>query len=331
MTDTHQTNQPNDGVAVAGSFASTPTSTSAPVTAESTPVRDGTDAANPGSTPAPDQPARTRTRDLSSIADRLSERDWAVLRSVAAHRFLTSAQITRLHFAGHADTSGPVLARRTLGRLRSRRLLASLERRIGGVRAGSSGLVYHVDVVGDRLLRRESGRTSRRRFSSPSPTFLRHTLAVAQTHILLLEASRAGQCELVRCEIEPASWRRHLGLGGARLTLKPDLFAETATDHDSAFTTSWFIEVDLGTEHQPTLLRKCHDYDVYYRSGAEQAEHGVFPLVVWIMTASSPEATERRCTALRQVIDKDQHLDSALFHVITPDQLIPLIKNGGTR
>jgi len=331
MTDKQRTSYLNDGVAVAGSFASTPTPTSAPVTAGSTPVRDGTDAAIPGSTPAPDQPARSRTRDLSLIADRLSDRDWAVLRSVAAHRFLTTGQITRLHFSEHAETSGPALARRTLGRLRSRRLLSTLERRVGGVRAGSSGLVYHVDVVGDRLLRRESGRTARRRFSTPSATFLRHTLALAQTHIDLMEASRAGQCELVRCEIEPASWRRHLGLGGARLILKPDLFAETAVDRDSAFTTSWFIEVDLGTEHQPTLLRKCHDYDFYYRSGTEQAEHGVFPLVVWIMTASTPQMAERRCTALRTAIDKDQRLDSALFHVITPDQLIPLIKNGGTR
>ena len=76
--------------------------------------------------------------------------------------------------------------------------------------------------------------------------------------------------ELVECAVEPASWRRFTGLGGARLTLKPDLYAETASTSGSDLVHAWFIEVDLGTEGIPTLLKKCRDYEAYRRTGIEQ-------------------------------------------------------------
>ncbi|MBY6676253.1 replication-relaxation family protein [Rhodococcus sp. BP-332] len=196
-----------EGGAVGVATASTQPAPSSPVRPQSNAPREQTDAATPGSIqPAggPTQRGHTRRQNLAGIADALSDRDWAILRSVEAHRFLTTAQITRLHFADHAEASGPALTRRVLGRLRGRRLLTTLERRIGGVRAGSSGLVFCVDVVGDRLLRRDTNRPSRRRFSEPSTSFLRHTLTVAETHVSLVEADRAAKCQLVRCDIEPA-------------------------------------------------------------------------------------------------------------------------------
>src|SRR5581483_10145540 len=41
-----------------------------------------------------------------------------------------------------------------------------------------------------------------------------------------------------------------------------------------------FVEVDLGTESRAVILSKLRTYTDYFTTGAEQAEHGVFPRVV---------------------------------------------------
>lgn len=100
---------------------------------------------------------------LHTVADRISDRDYQILRSIAEHRFLTTHQIHALHFADHTTTSGGRIARRTLARLRSLGLTDILERRIGGVRAGSAGLVHHLTDAGYRL-------TDGRRRRTQNPT-----------------------------------------------------------------------------------------------------------------------------------------------------------------
>lgn len=225
--------------------------------------------------------------------------------------------------------SGLRIAQRTLARLRRQRILGTLTRRVGGIRAGSSGLVHYVDVVGDRLLRLESGTRPRRRRHEPTATFLRHTLAIGDTHVVLAGASRAGQLELLHCAPEPACWRRYPGIGGVTLTLKPDLYIETAPAPDSDYVDAWFVEIDLGHESIPTLLRKCHDYEAYRRSGTEQADHGVFPLVVYSLSATDPAKAERRRTALAEEIRRDRTLQPELFRIIAPEGLLPLVQTGG--
>ena len=61
-------------------------------------------------------------------------------------------QLERLHFTELSGASGPVVRRRVLGRLVRWEVLTTLERRIGGVRAGSSGLVYALNIAGKRLV-----------------------------------------------------------------------------------------------------------------------------------------------------------------------------------
>ncbi|MCV7286730.1 replication-relaxation family protein [Mycolicibacterium wolinskyi] len=283
------------------------------------------DGAPRGTTP-PATPHRTRPTDLAALASRLSDRDHAILRSVAEHQFLTGRQITVLHFADHAATSGPRIARRTLERLREWRLLGALERRIGGVRAGSDGMIHYLDVVGDQLLRGRTGRTTRRP-REPSERFVRHRLAVADTHLELIEADRRGPLELEVCTVEPAAWRRYPGTGGAAQVLKADLYAETGAGEDLA--RAWFIEVDLGSESMPTLLRKCHDYETYRRSGIEQHDSGGFPIVIWSVTHRNPDKAETRRAALRDAIAADRTLPPRLFRVIAPQQLIPTLQPGG--
>lgn len=283
------------------------------------------DGAHTGTTP-PARSRRNRAADVAAIDARLSDRDRAILQSVAAHQFLTGQQLTALHFHDHTPTSGPRIARRVLARLRELRVLGALERRVGGVYAGSSGLVHYVDVVGDQLLRGRSGRTARRS-REPSARFLAHRLAVADTHLTLLAAERSHQLEVIDCAVEPASWRRYVGAGSATVTLKSDLYAETGAGEDLVH--AWFIEVDRGTESLPTLLRKCRDYEAYRRSGVEQDRTGGFPVVIWSVAHRNPEKAETRRQNLRDALATDRSLPPQLFRVIAPQQLIPLLQTGG--
>ncbi|WP_084538012.1 replication-relaxation family protein [Nocardia puris] len=288
-------------------------------------LREGNDGAFSGTT----QPARRPVRDLARLAQQLSERDWSILRSVDEHRFLSVAHIRSLHFGDQPESSGLRSAQRVLARLRRHRVLSCLPQRIGGHQAGSSASVHYVDEVGDRLLRLDSGRTARRRFEQPTQRFLDHQLGIADAHVAFVQADRARQLELLRCEIEPTSWRTYVGVGGARLTLKPDLYAETATPPGSDYVDAAFIEIDMGTEHLPTLLKKCRDYESYRRQGIEQERaDNTFPTVVWSMTADTEAKAKRRRAALRKAIAKDRHLPDGLFQIIAPHDLILAMQKG---
>ena len=172
-----------------------------------------------------------------------------------------------------------------LARLTRERLLARLQRQVGGVRAGSASYVYALGPVGSRLVA-----DGRRRFTEPSPLFLDHTLAVAEARIELLRASSAGQFELVEVEVEPACWRRYMGPGGAAEFVRPDLYVVTAS---GAYEDCWFLEIDRGTESPAATSRKCRAYDRYWRTGAEQQRHRTFPLVVWVAPDDAPSRADQ--------------------------------------
>lgn len=287
------------------------------------------DGAHTGTTPPTRRrKQRMQPRDVYELANWLSERDFAIMHSVDEHQFLTARQVEALHFADHRPASGSRIARRTLARLRDFRLLGTLKRRVGGVRAGSASLVHYVDVVGRQLLEGRRGRHLRG-FREPSARFLSHRLAAADTHISLVQADREEVIELVECAVEPASWRSYTGLGGARLTVKADLYAETAPLRGSEFVDAWFIEVDLGTETIPTLLKKCREYEAYRRTGVEQERRGGFPVVIWTVTHPDKTKAEQRRSALRAAIDSDSSLPNELFRIVAPDQLVPLLRAGG--
>lgn len=272
------------------------------------------------SRPSSSAARRVGRRRLAVIRDALSDRDWAILGTVAAHRFLTTTQVQAFHFTGHAsDLSAARVCRRVLERLRRERLLGTLQRRVGGVRAGSASFVWHLDAVGDRLLRETSHPGPRRRTFEPSLHFLQHTLAVADLHLRLRQTAATGTIELLRVQTEPACHRRYPHFGGGLSTLKPDLYALTAAGD---FEDSWFFEVDLGTESLPRLLAKCAEYEAYRRSGMEQQASGVFPLVVWLVDQA------RRRTALTAAIAKDQGLPDELFRVLDPHDLPGLLVGG---
>ena len=194
---------------------------------------------------------------LDALRESLSERDWAVIRDVTKLRMATGTQLERLHFTELSEASGPVVRRRVLARLVRWEVLTTLERRIGGVRAGSSGLVYALDIAGKRLVTEDARAT---RPSLPGVRYMRHVLAVTELYVALVERARLGELRLDHFDAEPASWRRD-GRGGH---LKPDASVRVSS---AAHFDSWWIEVDLATEHVPTIRRKLMTYVEFYNRG----------------------------------------------------------------
>jgi hypothetical protein len=261
---------------------------------------------------------RVGRRGLIRLTNELSERDFRILHSVASHRFLSAKQIERLHFHDHSTPlTAARICRRVLARLAEQRVLERLSQRaVGGVHAGSASYIYCLGPAGRRLRSEDGVRVAR----APSPAFLEHTLAVAETHIELVEAARAGHFELLRVDIEPACWRRYLASGGTRQTLRPDLFVISAVGE---YEYCWFVEVDRGREGPAALTRKCRQYEGYWRSGQEQRHLGTFPLVVW----SVPD--QLRARAIERAIGQARDLKRQLFRVVPSDQLVELFAGGG--
>ena len=265
---------------------------------------------------------RLTHQQLVETAAALSERDRDILTAVQRYRYLLTGQIQRLYFYTAATpTAAHRATARALKRLRELRLVDHLARRIGGVRAGSGGLVWHLTHAGERLLRlNEQATRPMRRFFEASPYFLAHSLAVAEVAVNLTEICREQHgMKLTAIQPEPECWRTYSEYG-SMLSLKPDLFAITVSGQ---YEDRWFIEVDLATESPSKVVDKCERYHKYYRNGLEQQEAGVFPLTVWIVPTA--ERKEKLIKHIREAFDKQPRL----FTVITKDELWALVCQGG--
>lgn len=265
---------------------------------------------------------RLSRQQLEVVEGRLSERDKQILIALQRYRYLLTTQIQRLFFT---DATTPTAAHRATARavkrLKELGVIDHLARRIGGVRAGSGGLVWYLTHAGERVLRlREQSVSPVRRFFEPSAYFLAHSLAVADIAVQLTELCREGRgMSLTVLQPEPECWRTYSEYG-SMLSLKPDLFAITVSGQ---YEDRWFIEVDLDTESPTKIIDKCERYHKYYRSGLEQEEAGVFPLTVWIVP--TVERKNRLIHAIREAFDKQPRL----FAVITQDELTHLIRYAG--
>jgi len=271
---------------------------------------------------------RIGKRDLAALLERTSERDLALLQSLHDYRFLMTGQIQRLYFRQAISRLAALRAtNRNLLKLEDWGLAATLKRRIGGIRAGSSSYAWTLTPVGHRLLdllnKAEQDKSVRKFLYEPSSTFLQHTLAVSEVAIRLTELTAKRQIGLLERQSEPHCWRRFVNAGGSLSTLRPDLFAVTVADGAAAdYEDHWFIEVDLATESPVVVIRKCQQYLAYKRSGEEQQRSGVFPLVVWIV----PDI--KRKESLSAHIAQNLPDNKDLFIVITLDQLEKLVLAG---
>jgi hypothetical protein len=237
----------------------------------------------------------------------------AIVRQVGELRLMSARQLQAIHFpdADHGSQSGATRARqRALKRLLRDGLLMQLERRIGGVRAGSAGLVLALGGVGQRVLALDG---PRRRWYEPTARFVDHTLAMAQLVVDVTLAARAGRLDVLEQQAEPRCWREFAGIVG-RLLLRPDAFLVLGSGD---YELRWFIEIDRASESLPTIARKCRLYADYYQSGAEQAKSGgVFPRVCW----SVPD--EHRGERLRYAIERERDLPPGLFVVTTAAETV---------
>jgi hypothetical protein len=230
---------------------------------------------------------------------------------------MSGAQLGRLFWPEGSPRTRGRLARRGLSRLVRLDVLQPLARRVGGERSGSASTTFAVGRAGQYLLQSEqpSGRRVRRAHT-PGARYLAHTLAVAQLYVELVDAERRGLVEIATFSPEPECWRPYAGAWGAPVTLKPDAYLKLAIGE---YEYSWFIEQDMATEAQTTIEGKARRYHNYHRTGTEQAEHGVFPRVLWIVP-DAPHAETVRETLER--LPADAH---RLFAVTTTADAIVLL------
>lgn len=263
----------------------------------------------------------TRSR-LLEVGEALPATERALLVLLDRLGLLTHAQAGALLSRGTStdatEASRARVIRARLQQLTDLGLLARLERRIGGLRAGSAGFVYYLGPAGQRLIAYWQGQgLTRGRFRpEPGSRYVRHRLAVSQLYVDALTAADHGELDLLDFASEPGCWREYSDAFAGRHLLKPDAYVRIGL---GAYEDRFFIEVDLGTESRSVILRKLRAYLAYYRSGSEQAEHGVFPRVL-LLTSSQ----ERR-RALIDVCSRLPAEDWQLFAVQTLPNFVAFI------
>lgn len=253
---------------------------------------------------------------LSELSARIDDRDRQVLSDLARVRLATGLQLQRLHHGPVDDEAARYRRLRQLKRLTRLGLTTPLQRRVGGLEAGSVSTVYALDIAGQRLAESWDGR--KRRPSTPSTPFITHTLTITELYVRLREADATGRLELVDFQAEPTAWRPFHDHGGQAVMLKPDAYAVVGTGE---FEQHAFIEVDLGTTSSRRLAVKGQSYIDYHATRLEQRRVGVFPVVIWV--ANSTERTRVISRAL-------QSLGSFGFELSTVDEFIGLMSEDQT-
>ncbi|MGH2769520.1 MAG: replication-relaxation family protein [Actinomycetota bacterium] len=266
---------------------------------------------------------RITGRTVEAVRERLGERDWLVLKDVARVRVLSTSQVERLHFVGGSSLSNARQCRKALARLSDWCCLTRLDRRVGGVRAGSASYLYTLGVVGQRLLT-ERGPAGGRRLRypwEPSWPYVAHLLEVSELYVRLRETERVEPgLELLGYQAEPACWRRFWGASGSQV-IKPDAFVRLGREE---YEDRFFVEVDRGTESPRTLECQVRVYCQYWASGQEQVRSGVFPRVLWLV----PD--ERRKALLVEVLASLPAESWQLFQVATADRAVEAITGSGS-
>lgn len=256
---------------------------------------------------------RVRQAHVEWVDARLSERDRKIIATVDRLRLVSSTQLERLHFLDLSPNVRGRIRRRVLARLVAWRVLLTLERRIGGIRAGSAGLVFALDTAGRQLAQLDGSAVRRPR--EPSVVLLGHSLAASELYVSLVELSRTGEFTVADYRTEPACWQA-LPLGG---WLKPDAYLKLSA---ATFDDHWWVEIDKGTEHLPVIRRKLLTYLDHANSGG-LGPAGVLPRV--LVTVPN----EARQAAIAGVIARLPDADK-LIHATTeghaPEYLLRVLR-----
>jgi hypothetical protein len=256
---------------------------------------------------------RISTRRVELVRRQLSDRDQLILSAVEDLHLLSARQVERAIFIDGSPLTRARRCRAALQRLTESGCLARLERRIGGVRAGSAGFVYALAPFGQRVL--NPGAVRLRRVREPSTAFVDHVLAISELWVQLLEAERGGRLKLIGFQPEPTCWRSFSGISVVQW-VKPDAGLVTATND---WELHFFVEVDLATESQTVIRTKAATYAGYWQTGNEQTERGVFPRVLYLV----PD--DRRKGRIVETLSRLPAEQWQLFQVALFDQAIDVM------
>jgi Replication-relaxation len=236
----------------------------------------------------------------AQLARELTARHSTVLPHLARVRLLTGAHLDRLLASPEAapDTTAR-LRRRIMTRLHDLGLVITLERRIGGARAGSAGHIYTLTPAGHRVLATLTGQpcpSRARRSSTPGALFVAHTLAISEVYVRLHEAVRCRDVTVSTFITEPGCWWS-IGHGDY---LKPDAYLTlTAPTHADC----WWLEIDQATESLPRIRTKCRTYLDYLIHGGVGPDE-VPPRVIF----TTPD-THRQNAIQKMITTLSHHCD----------------------
>jgi hypothetical protein len=178
--------------------------------------------------------------------------------------------------------------------------------------------VYYLGSLGQKLIAYWDGKglVRGRRRPEPSARYVDHRLAVSEVYVKLFQAERGGGLDVLSFAAEPDCWRPYIDRFGGQTTLKPDAYVHLGV---GAFEERAFVEVDLGTESRSVITAKARAYWDYFRSGAEQAAHGIFPRVTFLTNDEARRGSVAEACA-RLPAEAWQ-----LFAVVQLDQAVDLL------
>jgi len=222
----------------------------------------------------------TRAR-LRLLADELPDRYTMPVLHLSRARALSGGQLDRLlQQPGTAPRTAERARQRAMTHLCHLGLAATLERRIGGVRAGSAGYVHVLTPAGHKLAALLTGQQPPQRIRhsrAPGRTFIAHALDIAEIYVQLTEKSRSGGFRVAAFVTESASWWHASGV-----VLRPDAYTRLATP---THRDCWWLEIDRDTESAPRLRGKFRDYLDHANYGGTGPD-GALPRV--LVTAPTP-------------------------------------------
>lgn len=234
----------------------------------------------------------------------IHDRDRQIVLSIARFGQLSSGHIAALHFSDLASGT-PIW--RAMTRLVDRGYVKRIERRlVGGTGAGSGQFVFQLGRAGHAFSQRQGKYW-------PFRTVDYHTLAIADAHLELVRAERAGRIRLDSFETEPNT---HLIIGEA--DLRPDYYAEVA-DLIRRRNVLWWIEIDMGTERRKAIMDKLARYSYAREHATAKDLPGGFPLILFI----APD--DARARELRSWVALGRQEYRELFVVSTMPEFTGLI------
>jgi Replication-relaxation len=192
-----------------------------------------------------------------AAAERLSNRDWAIIRTLQRVHLISGPQLERLHFHELSQGGRYATRARAMKRLVDLQVVAPFGNvSHPGVR-GASPRCYVLDSVGLLLVRMQAGEESHqphfRVTGSLDPSFVAHALVLSELFVNLVERARSGSFTLEDFRTGAAA-RWPSGLGGS---LEPDAFVRLSRDDVTCY--SW-VELCDQAVSAPDLRSKLLSY-----------------------------------------------------------------------